>query len=232
MISTKKQFIFVHIPKTAGSSVAWALRKHFDKPSPAQRMIMSISKRLSGRSPYTQSDFQPLDVHANAARYLQLLGDKFWEMRSIAFVRNPFDLQVSLYHYIIQTPAHPAHERIKRLSFGEFLHRTCSNKRKTASQTSYLVDENGKNLVSHIGRFETLADDFYRFCNHLGVYAKLDHINSSTRKKSFVTLYSPELVEMVVDKFRCDFDNFGYSTDPTCTEFGPIKLERHPKLAD
>ncbi|WP_170769487.1 sulfotransferase family 2 domain-containing protein [Ruegeria lacuscaerulensis] len=230
MIGSKKKIVFVHIPKTGGSSVAWALRKEFDRPNPLQRSLKSLDKRTLNTGLYPKSKFQPLPVHAKATDYVQHLGDRYWAMHSLAFVRNPFDLQISLFSYIQQTDIHPLHNAIKDISFREFIIEYCGTECSPNCQSSYVLDPQDRCIVGTVGRLENLNADFRSFCSEIGVNATLDHENKSKRSRRIAEYYDPELTEMVINAFRPDFDLLGYSTDPHDLSYAQMKLAQHPRL--
>lgn len=231
MISTKKQFIFVHIPKTAGSSVSYCLRHSLDRASIFHRASNSLSKRVLGRRVFDPDGFQPLRNHATAREYRKHFGDHYWQMKSFSFVRNPYDLLVSMFSYMQQHHGHPEHERVQGLSFRDYILSTFDPDRPARFQTQFLTDAKDRQIVHRIGRFETIGESFDDITRNIGLKVRLPHMNKSKRGK-YIDHYDPETIERVAHVFQREFDLLGYSTDPTCTEFGPIKLERHPKLVD
>ncbi len=230
MIGTRNKIVFVHIPKTGGSSVAWALRKEFDRPNPLQRMLKSLDGRTINRGIYQKSRFQPLPDHAKAIDYLERLGPVYWTMRSVAFVRNPFDLLISLYSYIQQTEIHHDHQAVKGISFKEFILTRCGGELSPYRQTSFLLDEQNRCLVSYVGRMENLGTNFQSFCAKVDVQASLSHQNKSNRSRVVADHYNSEMIDIVVETFRADFNLLGYSTDPNNQSINQMELLKHPKL--
>lgn len=229
MISSKKNFVFVHIPKTAGSSVTYCLRHEFDRENRVQRFVNSISKRISDRKIYEITRFQPLPNHATAAEYLACFGDRYWSMKSFSFVRNPYDLMVSLFFFVQQTPQHHDYEKVQGLSFRDYVLQTFHPDRPESRQARFLVDDEGRCLVQKIGRVETVSESFAEITRHLGINAELPHLNKSKRG-SYLQHYDDETIDLVARVFRTDFELLGYSRDPNCTDVTPIQLEPHPKL--
>jgi hypothetical protein len=73
-----------------------------------------------------------------------------------AFVRNPWDLMVSYYHFIQSRPEHHRNPKVQSLdSFEEYL--AYEIKQDKISQTRFLMDANGELLVDYVGRCEGLA---------------------------------------------------------------------------
>lgn len=119
MISYDKKFVFVHIPKTGGTSIRHALTPYCDGLNATTRLTNKISRRLAGRSIFRSLDLElPLDGHASALDYKNFMGDEvFRDYFKFAIVRNPFDLHVSNYEYIRQNNKHKLHTSITKMSF-------------------------------------------------------------------------------------------------------------------
>ena len=140
MISYKKKFVFVHIYKVAGTSVRSALSPYVDNRNISQKAINRIVRSLTSRHPFPYSE-QPLHDHAKAKEYEAFLGDAFRDFYSFAFVRNPYDWQISLYEYARQTPHHHQHEQYQNMKFDEYIHWRCSE--EYTLQKDYKSDQGG-----------------------------------------------------------------------------------------
>ena len=215
MISTKHRFLFIHIPKVAGMSVNSALEQAAF--GPARRLVRKAAKRL-GRDtgwkvcwPLALVNVYPphltaLDWHK------KLSATTFDSMFKFAFVRNPWDWQVSLYHYILQDPKHRQHELLKSLgSFGQYLEWRVHNGLEL--QKSYLTDATGRFLVNFVGRFERLASDFQHVCRVLDFKGvTLPHINTSEHR-DYRSYYNARGRKLVEEHFQPDIATFGYTFD-------------------
>ena len=94
------------------------------------------------------------------------LFDRFFKF---GFVRNPWDWQVSLYHFIRQRASHPQHDLVLAMGgFPEFLKWRVESFSPENLQNTFLADAEGRLLVDFIGRFETLREDFLHLMEHLG----------------------------------------------------------------
>src|SRR5262245_43761076 len=117
-LSHSHRFIFIHIFKTAGTSIRAVLEPYTEQPQ--RRWWNRLRRRLG----YPVSSLSPtLSAHARAVDVRDvLLADVFTTYYKFAFVRNPWDWQVSWYHYILQNTEHHEHAVVSRLgSFEEFL---------------------------------------------------------------------------------------------------------------
>lgn len=190
IINDKKKFAFVHVHKTAGSSIRNFLLNHF----------------------YNEVRDQ-YETHATIEQ-LHKLDPKTKEYFTFAFVRNPWDWQVSLYHYVKQTKNHPRHHIVSKLTFSEYLDWWTSPehvKKARHRQSDYLL-KSGELAVDYIGRFENLSEDFNKILNKIGVSSnKLPHINRSKRPLSYREMYSDETQELVAKYWADDIKLFNYS---------------------
>lgn len=206
MIFAAHKFIFVHIYKVAGTSVKQALRPYSHGMSRPKRIANKISRRITGENFFKPYE-QPLDGHATASDYKRFLGEAAYGRHfKFAFVRNPFDWQVSLYEYVRQTPHHHLHDFYMKMSFEEFIAWRCSEDRVLQRD---FVQEDGKTIVDFIGRFENLEDDFREALSRVGLRAELTHINQS-RRTNYRSYYNDQTRALVSKAFAEDFELFGY----------------------
>jgi hypothetical protein len=171
LLSPKHRFLFVHIAKTGGTSVraALAMRRWAD-PWYWPMFLCSRFSHLSGHRIGTKF---PRHAKVIAAREL-LPRDYFDALFKFAFVRNPWDLQVSSFHHIRRERAHylGGHQ-----NFADFLRWKLDPERpyqfhidtSIELQSDYLIDLHGNLLVDFIGRYEHLEQDFQTACKHIGL---------------------------------------------------------------
>ena len=208
VLSQDPPFLFLHIPKTGGSSVEEALF-------------------------HCQSFDYFTITHGCALQYKDWLDDDFFfSLFKFAFVRNPWDLQVSCYRYYVlshgidmtfdeyinwkfkgsivhmvdRLPKDEPHASVDWLSQCFYIHR--------GPQTHFLIDENGKFLVDYIASFERINEHFDIIINKLkleGTY--LPHLNSShelATEKRYQDYYTKETEELIRSRFALDIKMFGY----------------------
>lgn len=77
-------------------------------------------------------------------------------------------------------------------------------------QWNWISDENGKLIINFIGRFENLADDFQYICQKINRQVELPHVKKSGRGH-YREYYDEESVEIVRACFKIDIENLGYS---------------------
>lgn len=219
LLSLKHRFLFVHIAKTGGTSVRAALQGlRWRDP---WYLAAFLCSRLSGLSGHRIATKLPRHAKAVAAR--ELLPREFFDsLFKFAFVRNPWDLQVSSFHYIRRERPHylGGHNE-----FEGFLRWKLDPERpyqyhvdtSIELQSDYLVDLHGKVIVDFIGRYESLEQDFAEACRRIGIaQPSLPHQRQATdREQDYRSYYTDETAELVAAHFRPDIDLLGYEFDPS-----------------
>jgi hypothetical protein len=197
LLSRQKKFIFVHIQKTAGSSLREAL-----------------SAAIPDLTPF-------LGTHDHAAWGLPHLAyfDLYFKA---AFVRNPWDRLVSWYCMIREQETYTnrfwEYVRSRANSFDDFLlHCTDTiddhDGRKSIlfNQIDYLCDARGLLLVHFIGRFEDLATDTRSLFSSVGLPPPhLPHVNRSSHPH-YSTFYSERTRQLVAERYARDIKMFNYT---------------------
>jgi len=204
LISQRHKFIFVHIYKNAGTSIANALLPF--AASQWQWMASRALRKLNVSAPF---DPRPFPMHVTAPEMISKMGkDLFDSCFSFAIVRNPWDWQVSLYRYMLKDPLHRQHELAKSFgSFERYLQWRCEG--GTAFQKDFIYSRDNQLLVDYVGRFEHLEEDFKTICSRIGISASLPKLNVSN-ETPFQEYYTEETRELVRRTFEPDIKLFGY----------------------
>lgn len=230
MISHTHKCIFIHIPKTAGTSLTGIL----SDPQPNNKTAQLLR-------PFKPDDnkFDPPPPHFRAhdyVKYDQITPELFHSYFKFAFVRNPWDRIVSEYKYRM----HAHRYSFKKFLFEHFPIPSWNDKYcHVIPQYDFLHDENGNLLVDFIGRFENIQDDFAYVCDKLNIKEIiLPHRNKSTsifdkrdnnlnkilhstrakfsinhRKNTFkryTDYYDTESIDFVANIYKNDIETFGY----------------------
>lgn len=210
LISHRHKFAFIHVPKTAGSSVAfslWPLRDQVDDYW-ANHWLARAGVHYNHLAPWPLKKFR---THTSADMLRRHVpAHVFAGLFKFSFVRNPWDLMVSYWHYL-RRPSRRHHRRrlAERLpSFDAYVRYEI--RRGKISQTRMLTDRRGRLLVDFVGRFETLDTDFARVCRRIGVDVELMQANRG-EPRDYRDSYTPELADLVARHFAEDIDRFGYS---------------------
>ncbi|MGH8552410.1 MAG: sulfotransferase family 2 domain-containing protein, partial [Methylococcales bacterium] len=177
LVSTSHRFIFFHIGKTGGMSLREVLQGYAEEPQKFK--IRRPPETIDGKPNTLYEVWQTLLLHAKARDARRELPKEVFDgFFKFAFVRNPWDLQVSMYHFILREPKSSTHEQVKAAgSFEGYLDWVA----KTASpfpkgipklQKDMITDTQGNLLVDFVGRYETLARDFEKLRLRLGIEAR------------------------------------------------------------
>lgn len=188
LFNLKHKFVYVHLPKTGGTSVRKALESKSETES-----FMSRDKK-----------------HMSARQIRDYLGtETYSSLTSFAHVRNPWDLEVSTYHYVLQNEGHYLHSIFKKLgSFDNYISWRCRH--APFQQTDTLSDESGNLIVDHIHKFENLAESFAEIMKKFQIEADLPKLNSS-KHRDYQSYYNEKTRRLVAQAFDKDIELFGYS---------------------
>lgn len=212
--------VFIHVPKTAGSSISRVLNPISHRPK--RTLFRSLTRRLPIVEDPLVAHFR---IHDTAAFIRRKYGPAVYDaMTSFAVIRNPFDHAVSHYEYMKQYRNKPIAERFSKLSFEEYLAFRARPKRlwdrkfvHLADQAHFLVDEQDHLLVQHIIHMENLDAELAAFASKQGLPDfTLPHVNNAKARKSSrrtADYYSDEAVALVRQIYARDFQLFGYSAD-------------------
>lgn len=184
--------IFIHIPKTAGSSVSHSL---FGKARGNPHASYDIYEIVNPR--------------------------KFREYFKFTFVRNPWDRLVSTYFFLSQVENDPMAQSWREQvachypDFASFVRGWLSlgkieNSFHFRPQHSFICDADLTPRVDFVGRVETLQADFRHVTDRLGIAAKLDWTNRSNHRP-YQDYYTDELRGIVAAVYANDIAAFGYS---------------------
>jgi hypothetical protein len=208
LLSESKRFLFVHVQKTAGTSVTELLAPHALAPSASRfnKLVSDLRLRRDWRRCY-------LRRHAPLTRAERLLPTGlFRSLFKFGFVRNPWDRLVSWYSYILEDQQHHRHQRVHKLpDFAAFVHSKAGKRR--ASQWWMLQDRAGRLGVDFVGRYESLERDVGEICSRLGIDFRPLPRAKSSRHAPFQAFYTPALADFVATHWAREIEAFGYRFD-------------------
>ena len=214
LLSHSKQFLFVHIAKTGGTSIRDALSQYrWGHRYAAAQFISNKMSQLCGHK--IGSRF-PRHSRIIAAKE-KLPEDFFNGLYKFAVVRTPWDLQVSSYHHIKRERPHvmEGHETFASFMQWKFNPARAYQYHIDTSlqlQSDYLVDLHGNLLTNFIGYYENLQQDFDAICEHLAIATSiLPHKRKATDRSSYQAYYTDKIKALVDNHFAQDIQLLGYT---------------------
>ncbi|CAI8944900.1 sulfotransferase family 2 domain-containing protein [Methylocaldum szegediense] len=217
LLSLRYNFLFVHIAKTGGTSIRNALwRQKWTDP---YRIPQFLCSKLSAMTGHKIGAKFPRHAKIIAAKEM-LPREVFEGLFKFAFVRNPWDLQVSSYHHIRRERPHlithiDSFEAFLRWKFDPARPPQYHADMSTELQSDYVIDLHGNTIVDFLGRYEFLVEDFDTVCKRIGIKTpKLPHSRKATdRRRDYREYYTDVTAQLVADHYRPDIERFGYRFD-------------------
>jgi dermatan 4-sulfotransferase 1 len=219
-ISTRYRYLFAEAPKVACSSIKLTLRRlELDDPEFAPPDIEDLHPR----------NFSPLLRPSQVGDLDKFLARK--DVFKFCFVRNPYTRLLSAWlekiagnmppksQILLQLGREP-HRLGHEVTFAEFV-------QAVASQPVSMMDPHWRVqyyqtfqpalTFDFVGRFESFDADFASVLSRLTDSFE-PYVGRATRHKTsadarLADFYTPALADLVFEKYRLDFESFGYSGD-------------------
>ncbi len=178
-------FIFIHIPKTAGNSIQDSLGYPRPNKFPGHISLNELQQQVD----------------------IELINERF----KFTVVRNTWDRVLSLHSHMTQKSK--MYEDWKQMGFNEWVCKELENTRTherwgkkvfTTPQLEWIMPG-----VDFICRFEYLEEDFNKVCKKLNVKATLGYqTRTRTTHKPYREIYSQEARDVVAKVFSKDIKYF------------------------
>ncbi|MDX6766402.1 MAG: sulfotransferase family 2 domain-containing protein [Candidatus Methylacidiphilales bacterium] len=195
--------IFIHIPKTAGTSVSRAL---FELPKTIDTEYPRSIRKLRFK-------------HLKATAVKSYLGDETWNRHfSFAFVRNPWDLMVSSYNWWVQKASHDPtfKDRIGSSewlsNFESFIFSPFGRFKLNELEGNMLdwVTENGDIIVDYVGKVETFNSDWAAICHKINAPFRPMPCLNSTIRLDYRQYYNSRTRAAIAERFHREIELFEY----------------------
>jgi hypothetical protein len=224
IVNHTHKFIFVHVPKSAGTSVTELFSQY------SSYRDLEVGGTQLGE--VLQNEFKKrygLTKHATAGEIRAIVGAELWDAYySFGIVRNPYARAQSTFHFMKRWRGNKEMDRLKFIeNMPDFRTFALSPKLKRKqfhrllwSQTQWLCDEAGKLLVDQVGRLEALDADLRSIQAAIPdlPQRKKQAPPAPKRNKSDadddalqqLLRDEPEVEQALYEAYRDDFETFGY----------------------
>jgi hypothetical protein len=232
LLSLRRNYLFVHIAKTGGSSIRSALAA--DRWRDPWHWAYAICGRISHLSGHRLPVKLPRHAPIVAA-WEMLPPETFDTLFKFAVVRNPWDRLVSAFGHL-QRERSGLLKSLRVGSFDDFVSWAVNDanhyrgeaatllRALCRSQTDYLQDSQGNMLVNFVGRFETMSESFVHIARSIRLPGpKLPHKRNSQRRDNYRHFYSDTSAQCVAECYSRDMALFNYHFDEY--HEGPQTLE-------
>jgi hypothetical protein len=201
LISLAHNFLFVHIPKTAGNSIQNVLRAY------SEDKVVCLVPHQDGIERFeVRSEKFNIHKHSSLLDYQRELGDEVLQkLFKFTSVRNPWDRMISRYFSPSRGPV-----TWSRKQFAEYI-----NQVPPVAAYASLAKENGSSPsvysdMDFFVRYENLNEDFKKVCGLIGIPWTPLPIRNKSNRQPYALYYDDELVELVRYRFSQEISYFGY----------------------
>jgi hypothetical protein len=201
MISLKYNFLFIHVPKTAGNSIQEILKEYSEDEIVITAPFQDGVERFNVRS-----NQYHLDKHSTLKDYKLELGEQVFDrLFKFTCVRNPWDRLVSYYF-----SPHRGVVEWDKSEFMKFVMQVPPLEAYFALGDHEMHDPRVFTNINNFIRFERIDDDFKRVCKLIGIPGKPLNVRNRSQKQSYQQYYDQEIAEFVRRKFAMEIEYFGY----------------------
>jgi len=215
LLDKERKFLFIHIPKTAGTSIR-----------------NNIAQLTNKEEPYSETD---MELKHKSTILLKKEMDDWDDLYKFTFIRNPYDRMVSFYTFYKLPRVLPFVARTRQkaieLSFPDWIKYL---KAKSHTKLGYhpprkipmwrrpqvdFVYDGTEQIVDFVGRYENLTEDHRYICKHLELdqsetwdkHKRLQRFNYSHRLSDYRDYYDDESRSIVKWWFMRDIKEFNYT---------------------
>lgn len=195
MVSLRRRFLFVHVPKTGGNSIQSVLAPYADDK-------VVISGHQDGRERFEVSGPYTPKKHATMADYAKRLSaEQLAGLFKFACVRDPFTRAMSFYF---------SPNRWYRQRDGAWQQEQAVWSREAfvaaLAKLPPMIDYLG-GMADDVIRFESFAADARRVLRRLEIAADLPHLNAGP-VRDYSDYYDAELKGLVRARYAADFATY------------------------
>lgn len=218
MISREREFVFIHIPKTAGTSIE-KLVGHFEtlergaQDHRTVRELMRVTLPELASVSIRESPVQAARELRGVLRYPQRISrDEFERFYKFTFVRNPW---ARVYSWFKNVTRDPLHQQKRGIAPDCTLYRFLTEfggQSELRTQLDWIRDRRGRIAMDFIGRFESLERDMRQVCGRLGMESSdMPHLVAGGGKQDYRDHYDDASRKHVAERYSEEIAMFGYT---------------------
>lgn len=214
IISHKHKFIFIHIPKCAGSSITYALLNnlYFKLPRKEHWKYNKLSVDIAEVFRVATGHGNSLELNQHST--FETVNEYFVKKKlnineyfKFSFMRNPWARRVSQHEYakkMESTTNSDWAKEVANMPFSEFI------TKRSDAQLNWVSDKKNNIAVDFLGSGENLQQEFDKVCEKIGIpHIELPHKNK-TEHKHYTEYYNKETKQIVESNCAKDIEYFGY----------------------
>ena len=211
-ISQQHKCIFIHIPKTGGTSIEFALDMLGQwQIEDRDAMFGMIGSKDLLALPLKTSFLQ----HLSWSELQTILdAEVLEEYLSFAWVRNPYDRFVSAFTKLDPHMLEVARNtglHLNGLQFSDFVDAVEGFEHvHLRPQSDFIYGSDGQLQVDFVGRYEYFDLDFTDLCKWLNLTALLPHKNAS-QHSPYQEYYDARTLRKIQQRYASDFELLGYT---------------------
>lgn len=214
-----RKIIYIHITKTAGSSIEAALGLNVNYVEDYYNRQYLTHHFRHGGSKLEEVQHYTLQQYISKGLISDNLANECFKF---AFVRNPYDRCLSEWLYQMKMNkekgwfAYRTTVLLKN-SFDAFVKHLydlykkgkLNNRAHDRCQHLYIYND-GKQVVDYVGRFENIDEDWRIIREKIGLNCDLPHYNNGKKKAHYSQYYSESNRKLVEEIYSDDLKLFGY----------------------
>ena len=224
---------FLHIPKTAGSSIINSLNKNYVLLFKGNKEDF-IKEKIDPEMNYNDTSNLVGDFEVHLPMDLIILNKNYLNTPIFTFIRNPFSRAVSLYFECLRDRKH--HKKLNmnnKTVFEEFLNKVKDNDYWfTMPMMDWIGNEN-INKIDHIAKMEDFDSELKTIVKKFNIKIEFNihNINNSIGNKyapgNYIDFYkNKNIIKLIEDIYKNDLINFNYNYE----NFKTYEIKRSSKF--